>query len=156
MEKQYKTYTPSGKKKLAEYSHGHVTWYATEEGVERDDKKLGFGAVSFLPYKHISSISLKEANNKLVGYLGIIIVVILLFLFRIFRNDVSALIKYILIGVAVLFILYGFLFKRIKYIFTGADIDKKLWTMRIHAFVHQSEIEKFIAIVRKMMEVKNE
>ena len=148
--KESGTSTPSKKKKLAEYSHGHITWYATEKGVEREDKKLGFGAISFLPYKHITSISLQEENIKLIGYLGIIIV-ILFFVIEKPSNDIIILIRYILLGIAVLLILSGFLIKKIQYTFTGADIDKKLWNMRVHGFVHQSEIENFISRVRKML-----
>jgi len=142
--------TSSKKKKHAEYSRGHITWYATEKGVERKDKKLGFKEISLLPYNHITSISLQEGNNKLLGYLGVIIV-ILFFVVEKPRNDIIVLIRYILLGIAVLFILYGFFVKKIQYTFTGADIDKKLWTMRIQGFVHQSEIEKFIATVRKKL-----
>jgi len=88
-----------------------------------------------------------------LGYLGVIIgvVVIILFIFEIGRSDIIKLIKYILLGLAILFTLYGFFVKKIQYTFTGADIDKNLWTMGMHGFVHQSEIEKFITTVKEKL-----
>lgn len=150
-----------GKKEkvIAEYTchHSHTQWMATDKGIIRIDKGLSAYSESFLPYSHISSVTLKKKNKHwllaLGGITGLAGIVITL-LPSLFPTSLLSLFTdgfIYSIALALVLIVSGFVLNSTFYEFTGQGIHSKQWRMELYGKDTQEEMEEFIAAVEKKL-----